>query len=207
MDTVLKISVALIAFFFAVLYLLDVKWPKILKENLITCVILVFFILGCGYFVYQNSLTFLHNRNIENARLGNVGKEVNPNKNLINQIETSLNPTSALLILICLFCIIFVMLRGSLYFSKIERIKRERDRKEKNSISTSCPDCGSFVSTMAYACPKCGRLSKVAASRAKTQGCAMILLIWVLFGIIFNGFIYGFINGFIKGFISGFNNR
>lgn len=86
-------------------------------------------------------------------------------------------------------------------------IQRERDRKEKNSISTSCPDCGSFVSTMAYACPKCGRLSKVAASRAKTQSCAMILLIWVLFGIIFNGFIYGFINGFIKGFISGFNNR
>ena len=56
---------------------------------------------------------------------------------------------------------------------KEKLIQRERDRKEKHSISTSCPDCGSFVSTMAYACPKCGRLSKVAASRATTQSCAI----------------------------------
>jgi hypothetical protein len=81
--------------------------------------------------------------------------------------------------------------------------ERERQRKDKHSISTSCPDCGRFVSKMAYACPGCGRLSKAAASRAKTQSCAMILLVWVLCGIIFNGFIYGF----IKGFISGLNNR
>jgi hypothetical protein len=63
----------------------------------------------------------------------------------------------------------------------------------------NCIECGTSVSDKAPACPKCGR----PASRAKTQSCAMILLIWVLFGIIFNGFIIGF----IKGFISGLNNR
>lgn len=87
MDTVLKISVALIAFFYVVLYLLNVQWSKLLNEKITAYTILVVFMLGCGYVVYQNSLTYIHNRNIENARLGKVDN-VNENKG----IEKEVNP-------------------------------------------------------------------------------------------------------------------
>lgn len=50
----------------------------------------------------------------------------------------------------------------------------------------NCPDCGTSISSSAFFCPKCGRPSSVAADRAKTQGCVMMLLQYVLFGLVFN---------------------
>jgi hypothetical protein len=87
MDTVLKISVALIVFFYAVLYLLNVQWSKLLNEKTTAYTILAVFLSGCGYVVYQNSLTYIHNRNVENARLGKVDN-VNQNKG----VEKEVNP-------------------------------------------------------------------------------------------------------------------
>ena len=49
-----------------------------------------------------------------------------------------------------------------------------------------CPDCATSISSSAFFCPKCGRPSSLAAERAKTQGCAMMLLIYVLCGLLLN---------------------
>jgi DNA-directed RNA polymerase subunit RPC12/RpoP len=52
-----------------------------------------------------------------------------------------------------------------------------------------CLDCGSSISSSAFFCMKCGRPSPLAAERAKTQGCAMMLLIYVLSGLVLNEFL------------------
>jgi hypothetical protein len=45
---------------------------------------------------------------------------------------------------------------------------------------------------------KCGRPSSLAAERAKTQGCAMMLLIYVLTGLVVNESIKWIIQGVLN---------
>ena len=61
-----------------------------------------------------------------------------------------------------------------------------------------CPDCATSISSSAFFCPKCGRPSSVAAKRAKTQGCAMMLLIYVLTGLVVNESIKWIIQGVLN---------
>ena len=61
-----------------------------------------------------------------------------------------------------------------------------------------CLDCDTSISSSAFFCPKCGRPSSVAAKRAKTQGCAMMLLIYVLTGLVVNESIKWIIQGVLN---------
>ena len=61
-----------------------------------------------------------------------------------------------------------------------------------------CLDCGTSISPSAFFCMKCGRPSSLAAERAKTQGCAMMLLIYVLTGLVVNESIKWIIQGVLN---------
>jgi hypothetical protein len=124
MDTVLKISVALIAFFYAVMYLLNVQWAKP-SSNIFS------------KFLHFSKMELIHRERQRQDKL--IQRERQRQVKLIQRERQR------------------------------ERLcqERERQRHEKHRIRTSCPDCGSFVSTMAYACPKCGRAGQAALEQGK----------------------------------------
>ena len=70
--------------------------------------------------------------------------------------------------------------------------------KQEQPKLIDCLDCGSSISSSAFFCMKCGRPSPLAAERAKTQGCAMMLLIYVLSGLVLNESIKWIIQGVLN---------
>ena len=75
-----------------------------------------------------------------------------------------------------------------------------KNHSSSDSVSKliDCLDCGSSISSSAFFCMKCGRPSPLAAERAKTQGCAMMLLIYVLTGLVVNESIKWIIQGVLN---------
>lgn len=64
-----------------------------------------------------------------------------------------------------------------------------QNQRLSRSKLIDCPDCATSISFSAFFCTKCGRPSSLTAERAKTQGCAMMLLIYVLSGLVLNEFL------------------
>ena len=76
--------------------------------------------------------------------------------------------------------------------------KNHSSSSDSASKLIDCLDCGSSISSSAFFCMKCGRPSSLTAERAKTQGCAMMLLIYVLTGLVVNESIKWIIQGVLN---------
>jgi hypothetical protein len=70
--------------------------------------------------------------------------------------------------------------------SNVHTIPSVSEQQQAKSKLIDCPDCGTSISSKAFYCTKCGLPSLEVAQRAKTQGCAMMLLIYVLCGLLLN---------------------
>ena len=82
-------------------------------------------------------------------------------------------------------------------FHGLKRSTQHNQQQQQTKL-IDCLDCGTSISPSAFFCTKCGRPSSLTAERAKTQGCAMMLLIYVLTGLVFNESVKWIIQGVIN---------
>lgn len=81
--------------------------------------------------------------------------------------------------------LLIAMVTALVGFSILKQLIAFLPSHEKSKL-IDCTDCGTSISSSAFFCIKCGRPSLEVAQRAKTQGFAMMLLIYVICGLLLN---------------------